>query len=55
MKKKVKIKPLKTSFEVCLEMKFNQNTRDYVIFKYREENLNIDDWKVLFKKDGLNF
>lgn len=55
MKKKTEIKPLKTSFEICLEMTFNPNTRDYVLYKYREENHTTEEWKQLFKKDGLDF
>jgi len=47
--------PQMTSFEICLVMKFNPNTKEYVMHKYREKVCTEDEWKQLFKKDGLDF
>lgn len=44
-----------TSFRICLMMKFNPNTTEYVLYKYRDDIRTEDEWKRLFKKDGLNF
>lgn len=41
--------------QICVLMKFNQNTRDYVFHKYSSKIISEKDWKSLFKKDGLNF
>lgn len=55
--KEVKIveKPLYGAGQICLIMKFSPNTVDYVHHKYREKMLTVDDWKINFKKDGLDF
>lgn len=47
--------PQMTSFEICLVMQFNSNTKEYVMHKYREKVCTEDEWKQLFKKDGLDF
>lgn len=55
MKKKVEIKEvLMTAHQVCVELRFNQNTRDYVIHKYNDESHTLREWKNLFNKDGLS-
>lgn len=39
--------------EFCLEFKLNNNTRDYMVFKYKENRYSKEEWKRLLKKDGL--
>jgi len=55
MAKKLEDTQLKTAFQICIEMLFNQNTKEYVLYKYRDEEHTESEWKQLFKNDGLNF
>ena len=50
-----KVAPQMSSFEICIIMQFNPNTKEYVMHKYREKVCTEEEWKQLFKKDGLNF
>lgn len=57
MKKKIQMKtsPVLTAHQICIMMKFNQNTRDYIFHRYIDKLVTRLEWEHLFKKDGLNF
>lgn len=46
---------LLSSFDICNILKLNDNSRDYIIFNYEKKLLTLNNWKNLFKKEGLSF
>jgi hypothetical protein len=43
-----------TTKQICLELQLNTNTRKYVEYKYKDEEMTLKDWKTNLKKDALN-
>lgn len=39
--------------QICNELKFNKNTRDYVGHKYKNKEFTLKQWKSNFEKDKL--
>jgi hypothetical protein len=50
----VKINKFNVS-EISLILKLNNNSRLALLHKYGEIKLSESDWKIKFKKEGLNF
>ena len=54
-KKEIVTEDLLSVNDICLELKLNNSTKQYLLHKYEESTFSKNDWEILLNKDGLTF